>query len=105
VHVLDSPALIVPLQSADLVVVSVCPDGSVGTVSSTEYLPVPMSTSVPDDEPSNVAGFGLLPVTSIPKSDGSGQVIPAGHSTCFITLSVPVVGGEKLFFLRLFVDQ
>ena len=29
VHVLVSPALIVPLHSADLVVVSVCPDGSV----------------------------------------------------------------------------
>jgi hypothetical protein len=53
--------------------------------ADTLYLPDFSVTVVPDDEPANDAGFGLLPETVIVKSDGF--LLPP--DTFVVTISVP----------------
>jgi hypothetical protein len=48
-------------------------------------------TVVPEDEPANEDGFGLLPETLIVKSDGF-FVPPLALSTIVVTNNVPVIG-------------
>ena len=53
--------------------------------SETLYFPACNVTEVPEDEPANDAGFGLLPETVIVKSDGF--LLPP--DTFVVTMSVP----------------
>jgi hypothetical protein len=66
--------------------------------AETLYFPANNATEVPEDEPANEAGFGLLPETLMVKSEGF-LVPPLVLSTLVITLKkvVDPGGGVYLF--------
>ena len=66
--------------------------------SETLYFPACNVTEVPEDEPANEAGFGLLPETVIVKSEGF-LVPPLVLSTLVITLKNVVDPGREVYLL------
>jgi hypothetical protein len=57
-------------------------------------------TVLPDDDPENVLGFGLLPVTEMVKSEGF-LVPPLVFSTFVLTTNVPKIGVYRLVTVQL----
>jgi hypothetical protein len=66
----------------------------------TLYVPGFIETVVPDDEPEDEPGFGLLPVTEMVKSDGC-FVPPLVLSTFVVATNVPVGGLYRLVIVQL----
>src|SRR5215469_3778405 len=64
------------------------------------YVPGFIATVVPDEEPNDEFGLGLLPVTEIVKSDGF-FVPPFVLSTTVVTIIVPVRGLYTWVMVRL----
>ena len=93
VQLIGTPPLAVPEHPEEYVVVYPEIDDS-----ETLYFPACNVTEVPEDEPENVLGFGLLPETVIVKSDGF-LVPPLELSTLVTTLKNVVDPGGGVYSL------
>jgi len=93
VQLSGTPPLAVPEHPEEYVVVYPEIDDS-----EMAYLPACNVTEVPEDEPANDAGFGLLPETVIVKSEGF-LVPPLVLSTLVITFKNVVDPGVGLYLL------
>ena len=93
VQLSGTPPLAVPEHPEEYVVVYPEIDDS-----EMAYLPACNVTEVPEDEPANDAGFGLLPETVIVKSEGF-LVPPLVLSTLVITLKNVVDPGGGVYWV------